>query len=122
MNAAVHEERSFAPVDGTWHKRGYSIAVRFWAPKLDFTKVRAEVDMPLRRSRRQYEKLSQFERGRIIDIMEAGWSARRVARHLGHSDCVVKSIGTSGSERCHLHDDQLQDALDRPVVEKTATS
>ncbi|GFU51661.1 uncharacterized protein TNCV_82891 [Trichonephila clavipes] len=32
--------------------------------------------MPLRRFRRQYEELSQFERGRIIDMMEAGRSAR----------------------------------------------
>ncbi|GFV77024.1 transposable element Tcb2 transposase [Trichonephila clavipes] len=46
--------------------------------------------MPLRRFRRQYEQLSQFERGRIIGIMEAGWSARRVARQLGRSDCVVR--------------------------------
>ncbi|GFV30262.1 uncharacterized protein TNCV_97371 [Trichonephila clavipes] len=30
--------------------------------------------------------------------------------------------GTNGSERCHLHEEQAQDALDRPVVEKTATS
>ncbi|GFV92590.1 hypothetical protein TNCV_1374411 [Trichonephila clavipes] len=29
---------------------------------------------------------------------------------------------TSGSKRCHLHEDQAQDTLDRPVVEKTATS
>ncbi|GFV83771.1 transposable element Tcb2 transposase [Trichonephila clavipes] len=36
--------------------------------------------------------------------MEAGWSARRVARQLSRSDSVA------------------QDALDRPVVEKTATS
>ncbi|GFW75262.1 transposable element Tcb2 transposase [Trichonephila clavipes] len=28
--------------------------------------------------------------GRIIGMMEAGWSARRVARQLGHSDCVVR--------------------------------
>ncbi|GFY26159.1 transposable element Tcb2 transposase [Trichonephila clavipes] len=28
-------------------------------------------------------------------------------------------VGTSGSERCHLHEDQAQNALDRPVVEKT---
>ncbi|GFU73465.1 transposable element Tcb2 transposase [Trichonephila clavipes] len=44
--------------------------------------------MPLRRFRIQYEQLSQFERGRIIGMMEAGWSARRVARQLGRSDCV----------------------------------
>ncbi|PRD28299.1 UNVERIFIED_CONTAM: hypothetical protein NCL1_32776 [Trichonephila clavipes] len=53
-------------------------------------KERAEVDMQLRHFRSQYEQLSQFERGRIIGMMEAGWSARRVARQLGRSDCVVK--------------------------------
>ncbi|GFT16608.1 transposable element Tcb2 transposase [Trichonephila clavipes] len=47
--------------------------------------------MPLRRFRRQYEQLLQFERGRIIGMMEAGWSARRVARQLGRSDHVVRS-------------------------------
>ncbi|GFU80660.1 transposable element Tcb1 transposase [Trichonephila clavipes] len=31
-------------------------------------------------------------------------------------------VGTSGSERCHLHEDQARDALDRPVIEKTTTS
>ncbi|GFS85991.1 uncharacterized protein TNCV_1219831 [Trichonephila clavipes] len=46
--------------------------------------------MPLSRFRKQYEQLSQFERMRIIDKMEAGWSARRVARQLGCSDCVVR--------------------------------
>ncbi|GFX48771.1 hypothetical protein TNCV_3479551 [Trichonephila clavipes] len=86
---------------------------------LNLCKGRAEADMPLRRFRRQYEQLLQFKRGEgIIGMMEAGWSARRVARQLGHSDCV----GTSGSERCHLYEDQAQDALDRPVVEKTTTS
>ncbi|GFX47681.1 uncharacterized protein TNCV_699351 [Trichonephila clavipes] len=46
--------------------------------------------MPCGRFRRQYEQLSQFERGRIIGMMEAGWSARRVTRQLGLSDCVVR--------------------------------
>ncbi|GFT87559.1 hypothetical protein TNCV_3771761 [Trichonephila clavipes] len=42
--------------------------------------------MPLRRFRRQYELLSQFERGRIIGMMEAGgWST---GRQLDSSDCV----------------------------------
>ncbi|GFT98542.1 transposable element Tcb2 transposase [Trichonephila clavipes] len=45
--------------------------------------------MPLRRFREQYERLSQFEKGRNIGRMEAGWSARRIASQLGHSDCVV---------------------------------
>ncbi|GFV77702.1 transposable element Tcb2 transposase [Trichonephila clavipes] len=38
--------------------------------------------MQLRRFRKQYEQLSQFERGRIIGMMEAGWSARQVACQL----------------------------------------
>ncbi|GFW05107.1 hypothetical protein TNCV_599011 [Trichonephila clavipes] len=58
--------------------------------------------MPLRRLRRQYEQLLQYEMWRIIGMMEAGPSACQVARQLGRSDCV--------------------DALDRLVVEITATS
>ncbi|GFX06327.1 transposable element Tcb2 transposase [Trichonephila clavipes] len=46
--------------------------------------------MPLRRFRRQYEQLSQLERGRIIGVMEAGWSAKQVARQSGRYDCVVR--------------------------------
>ncbi|GFT07843.1 transposable element Tcb2 transposase [Trichonephila clavipes] len=52
--------------------------------------------MPLRRFRRQYEQLSQLESGRIIGMMEVGWSARRVARQLGHSDCVVRRCWDQG--------------------------
>ncbi|GFW72293.1 uncharacterized protein TNCV_703301 [Trichonephila clavipes] len=40
--------------------------------------------MPLRRLRRQYEQLSK--RASIIGMMEAGWSARRVARQSGCYD------------------------------------
>ncbi|GFU85107.1 uncharacterized protein TNCV_1553701 [Trichonephila clavipes] len=54
--------------------------------------------LPLRRFRRQYEQLPQFERGRIIGMLEAGWSARRVARQLGCSGCVV----TSHREDLHI--------------------
>ncbi|GFU35657.1 transposable element Tcb2 transposase [Trichonephila clavipes] len=59
-------------------------AVNFVAPRY------AEVDMPLRSFRRQHEQLPQFEKGRIIGMMEAGWSARRIARQLGRTDCVVR--------------------------------
>lgn len=45
--------------------------------------------MPLTRNRRQYEQLSDFERGRIVGLREAGWSNRRIGRHLGRSDMVV---------------------------------
>ncbi|GFU96050.1 HTH_Tnp_Tc3_2 domain-containing protein [Trichonephila clavipes] len=37
--------------------------------------------MPLRRNRRQYEQLTDFDRGRIIGLREAGWSNRRIGRH-----------------------------------------
>ncbi|GFV52431.1 GPS domain-containing protein [Trichonephila clavipes] len=50
--------------------------------------------------------------------MEAGWSARRV----GHSYCIVRRCWDQWIRRCHLHEDQAQVALDRPVFEKTATS
>ncbi|GFY32171.1 transposable element Tcb2 transposase [Trichonephila clavipes] len=46
--------------------------------------------MPLHRFRRQYEQLSQFKRGRIIGMKEAGWSARRAACQSGGYDCVVR--------------------------------
>ncbi|GFV71254.1 HTH_Tnp_Tc3_2 domain-containing protein [Trichonephila clavipes] len=45
--------------------------------------------MPLRRNRWQYEQLTDFDRGRIIGLREAGWSNRRIGRHLGRSDMVV---------------------------------
>ncbi|GFU95861.1 HTH_Tnp_Tc3_2 domain-containing protein [Trichonephila clavipes] len=48
--------------------------------------------MPLRRNRRQYEQLTDFDRGRIIGLREAGWSNRRIGRHLGRSDMVVCSV------------------------------
>ncbi|GFX78789.1 transposable element Tcb2 transposase [Trichonephila clavipes] len=54
--------------------------------------------MQLRRFRRQYEQLSQFERGRIVGMMEAG----RVARQLGRSDCVANvapTLGAPGASR-----------------------
>ncbi|GFX64330.1 uncharacterized protein TNCV_1500541 [Trichonephila clavipes] len=34
-------------------------------------------------------QLTDFDRGRIIGLREAGWSNRRIGRHLGRSDMVV---------------------------------
>ncbi|GFY14978.1 HTH_Tnp_Tc3_2 domain-containing protein [Trichonephila clavipes] len=45
--------------------------------------------MPLRRNRWQYEQLTDFDRGRIIGLREAGWSNRRIGHPLGRSDMVV---------------------------------
>ncbi|GFS81300.1 hypothetical protein TNCV_1224911 [Trichonephila clavipes] len=38
--------------------------------------------MPLHHHRRQYEQLSEFERGKIIRMMEAEWSSCREDRHI----------------------------------------
>ena len=43
----------------------------------------------LRSNWRQYKYLSEFQRGRIIGLTEAGWSNRRIGRHLGRSDKIV---------------------------------
>ncbi|GFV16701.1 HTH_Tnp_Tc3_2 domain-containing protein [Trichonephila clavipes] len=47
--------------------------------------------MPLRRNRRQYEQPTDFDRGRIIGLREAGWSNRRIGRPLGRSDKAVST-------------------------------
>ncbi|GFV44894.1 uncharacterized protein TNCV_4966481 [Trichonephila clavipes] len=49
--------------------------------------------MPLRRFRRQYE----IERGKIIGMMEAEWSAKRIAHQLGLSNRVLKDIWDHGT-------------------------
>ncbi|GFX36189.1 gastric intrinsic factor [Trichonephila clavipes] len=51
--------------------------------------------MPLRHFQRQYDQLLQFERWRIISMIEAGWSARQVARELGHFACVPTASSTA---------------------------
>ncbi|GFV98477.1 HTH_Tnp_Tc3_2 domain-containing protein [Trichonephila clavipes] len=57
--------------------------------RLAYLKLLERTRMPLRRNRRQYEQLTDFDRGRIIGLREAGWSNRRIGRHLGRSDMVV---------------------------------
>ncbi|GFU05290.1 hypothetical protein TNCV_964731 [Trichonephila clavipes] len=57
--------------------------------------------MPLRRNRRQYEQLTDFDRGRIIGLREAGWSNRRIGRHLGPGDMVVARCWQQCGSRRH---------------------
>ncbi|GFT90767.1 transposable element Tcb2 transposase [Trichonephila clavipes] len=54
--------------------------------------------MPLRHHRRQYEQLSDFGRGIIIGVMEAGWSARRVPRQVCRSDLTVRKCWDQWTE------------------------
>lgn len=46
--------------------------------------------MPLRRYRRPYRQLNDFERGRIVGMREAGWSYRAIGRHLQRTDTAVQ--------------------------------
>lgn len=46
--------------------------------------------MPRRQVREQYAQMSAFERGRMVGLKEAGWSNRRIARHLDRSDATIR--------------------------------
>ncbi|GFX97157.1 uncharacterized protein TNCV_556471 [Trichonephila clavipes] len=43
--------------------------------------------MPPLTIRTHYEKMSKFERGRIIGLNKAGW---KIARHMGRSDAAIR--------------------------------
>ncbi|GFV04107.1 uncharacterized protein TNCV_917281 [Trichonephila clavipes] len=46
--------------------------------------------MARHRIRAHYEQLSTFERGRIIGLKEAGWTNRRIARHMERIDAAIR--------------------------------
>ncbi|GFV70616.1 transposable element Tcb1 transposase [Trichonephila clavipes] len=48
--------------------------------------------MPGKRVRRHFSQLNEFERGRIIGMKTAGWSTRRVAGQVDHSECAVRNF------------------------------
>ncbi|GFX18983.1 transposable element Tc1 transposase [Trichonephila clavipes] len=47
--------------------------------------------MPGKRARRHFSQLSEFDRGLIIGMKTAGWSTRRVAGQVDHSECAVRN-------------------------------
>ncbi|GFX28200.1 hypothetical protein TNCV_15391 [Trichonephila clavipes] len=49
--------------------------------------------MPRRGIRSHYEQLSEFERGRIIELKEAGWANRRITPHMGRSVRPLEDAG-----------------------------
>ncbi|GFV79668.1 transposable element Tcb2 transposase [Trichonephila clavipes] len=71
--------------------------------------------MSLCRFQRQYEQLSQFERRRIIGMMEAVKSARQVARSLGRSEYVVV---LRDETRFYLSSDDNRVRVGRPSAER----
>ncbi|GFW18088.1 transposable element Tc1 transposase [Trichonephila clavipes] len=70
------ERRTFSPL-----LRGIS-----WVSE-DFGKR----NIPGKRARRHFSQLSEFERGLIIGMKTAGWSAHRVASQVDHSECAVRN-------------------------------
>ncbi|GFS90068.1 transposable element Tcb2 transposase [Trichonephila clavipes] len=65
-------------------------------------------------------------RPQMLEKVIENWTSRldyiRVSRGSPMPEIIFEIVGISGSERCHLHEDQAQDAIDRPVVEKITTS
>ncbi|GFY35481.1 transposable element Tcb2 transposase [Trichonephila clavipes] len=55
-------------------------------------------------------------------MMEAGWSARRVARQLGHSDCVLRRCWDQWIQEMSFTRRPGSGRPRRPVIEKTARS
>ncbi|GFW38329.1 HTH_38 domain-containing protein [Trichonephila clavipes] len=85
--------------------------------------------MPLRCNRRQYEQLTDFDRGRIIGLRDAGWS-NRIGRHLGRSDMVVARCWQQwirvhrrgGSGRPRNTNDREDRAIRRVAISAPTTS
>ncbi|GFS74526.1 HTH_Tnp_Tc3_2 domain-containing protein [Trichonephila clavipes] len=46
--------------------------------------------IPCRRIRAHYEQLSEFEKGRIIELKVVGWANRRITRHVGRDDWSIR--------------------------------
>ncbi|GFX21115.1 HTH_Tnp_Tc3_2 domain-containing protein [Trichonephila clavipes] len=85
--------------------------------------------MPRRRIRAHYEKLSEFERGRIIGLKEGGWANRRITRHMGRSDAVIRRCWQEwvSSGRFQRHDGSgrpraTADQEDRLIVRSAVTA
>ncbi|GFS97518.1 hypothetical protein TNCV_4262931 [Trichonephila clavipes] len=57
--------------------------------------------------------------GRGCLASSSPWCIKQVTKAcLSELNRLERGVGTSRSERCHLHEDQAQNTLDRPVVEK----
>ncbi|GFV31460.1 HTH_38 domain-containing protein [Trichonephila clavipes] len=78
--------------------------------------------MPLRRNRRQYEQLTDFDRSRKIGLKEAGWSNRRIGRHLGRSDMVVARCWQQWSQKVECTVAEGQDVPGTQMIARIVQS
>ncbi|GFY25712.1 HTH_Tnp_Tc3_2 domain-containing protein [Trichonephila clavipes] len=67
--------------------------------------------MPRGGIRAHPEQLSEFERDRIIELKEAGWANRRIARHMGRNDAAIRRCCQEWVENCRF---QRHDGSCRP--------
>ncbi|GFV02905.1 uncharacterized protein TNCV_3658711 [Trichonephila clavipes] len=70
-----------------------------------------------KRARRHFSQLSEFERGLIIGMKTAGWSTRRVAGQVDHSECAEdheeRGSKDLASSTCGPHSDSFNDTSRR---------
>ncbi|GFX00239.1 hypothetical protein TNCV_297281 [Trichonephila clavipes] len=66
----------------------------FRGPRSDFVR---QVALEKTTVQAHYEQLSDFEKGRIIELKEAEWANRRVARHMGRSDAAIRRFCLSNT-------------------------
>ncbi|GFW46779.1 transposable element Tc1 transposase [Trichonephila clavipes] len=92
-------------------------------------------NMPVKRAKRHFSQLSEFERGLIIKMKTAGWSTRRVAGQVDRSKCAVRNCweqwtregshvrktGSGATRKTTRRDDRMivQQALVDPTVTRS---
>ncbi|GFX76069.1 HTH_Tnp_Tc3_2 domain-containing protein [Trichonephila clavipes] len=74
------------------------------------------------RRARKIRAATDFDRGRIISLREAGWSNRRIGRHLGRSDMVVARVGNSGSQKVECTVAEGQDVPGTQMIARIVQS
>lgn len=74
--------------------------------------------MPGRRRRVHFQQLSDFERGRLVGLREAGWSYRRIAEQIGREVSVVVRWWRRWSEQ-HCHTRRRGTGAHRRTDERT---
>ncbi|GFW48810.1 HTH_Tnp_Tc3_2 domain-containing protein [Trichonephila clavipes] len=86
-------------------------------------------EIPRLRIRAHYEQLSEFERGHIIELKEAGRANRRIARHMGRSDAAIRKCWQEWVEngRFQRHDGsgrprEKADREDKMIVKSAVTA
>ncbi|GFW50396.1 HTH_Tnp_Tc3_2 domain-containing protein [Trichonephila clavipes] len=71
-------------------KKRFSIRLSKFLLHCDLGYLSTTEKRPHRRIRTHYEQQSEFERGRIIGLKEAGWVNQSIARYMGQCDAAIR--------------------------------